>query len=807
MARRPLLLLWTGLMLAVWIGRTAGLPIFGEPSLSVEDRAALEEGIEARVTGTIASRQVRERAVQYVLQHAAITYGRRQIYLSKLILFAARAASESSSFQDSLKESVSERKTEYESSRPEPLLQIGATVCFRGECAYTETPGNPGQFNSRQYYACRKIWIQAFLPRGVSVEILREGGGLRENLCAAREFFLNQLQDQLPEEPAAVLAAMLLGDKSMLDEELRMTYQAAAVYHIVSISGMHITFLGLAVFRMLLLLFCAAGRKEPDRRQRIRMTVCAAAGAAAAMGLFCVFAGSPVSAVRAWIMFAVLLGAKVTRRTYDSLSALSLAGILLLLENPGYLFYTGFQLSAAAVLSIALIYPVLTDLLPDRFHLERSRRMQAAKQLLQAVFLWLAVTIGILPVLAWNYYEIPLLGLPVSLIAAPLLGYLLVLGFAGLAAGLLHPAAGHIMLCPAGLAVRFLNGFASLVQRVPFSVWVCGRPALWQIILYYYLLGISCLLLKRAGRSRDAERKTHRYRKGICLAVALLEILTGAVCLSYRVPAVFSLTMLDVGQGDGLVLSVSSGKAFSRETVFLSDGGSSDVRGVGRYRILPYLKQRGISRIEGIFVSHPDDDHENGVEELLRMAAEGGGPDIGCLLLPEWMREDPAAEDLLRLSAEAAVPVRWLSEGDRICISGHTPSVEIRVLHPLVSGGAREGNAGSLVLAVSYGSFSALLTGDLEGEGEEDVIPYLSDISCLKAAHHGSRFSTGDRFLSGTKPELALISCGADNRYGHPHDELLERLQASGADIKRTDRDGAVTVESDGSSFTVSTYR
>ncbi len=825
MSRRPLLPLWIGLMLAVWLARTAGLPIFGEPSLTREDAAALEQGITAQISGTVASRQIRERTVQYTLNKVYLTFGNRTIYLSKLILFAASAASESSSFQDSLKESVSEDKTEYGNNQTDALLRIGSAVRFQGECSFTETPGNPGQFDSRQYYACRKIWVQAFLSRGSPAEVLGEGRGLPERLCAAREYFLEQLRSQLPAESAGVLAAIVLGDRSLLDGELRLDYQAASIYHIISISGMHITLLGMMVFRLLLLLFTetvrilsafTAGRGQralPFRRQRLRLTAIAAAGAAAAMGLFCVFAGSPVSALRAWIMFAVLLGAKVTRRTYDSLSALSLAGILLLLENPGYLFYAGFQLSAAAVLAIAVLYPLLTGLLPDRFFLKGSRRRQVEKRLLQAVFIWLSVTAGTLPLTAWHFFEIPLLGLPAGLAAAPLLGFLLAAGFAGLAAGMLHPAAGYVVLFPAGVAIRLLNKAASGIRRLPFSVWTCGRPSLSQVFLYYLLLGFVCILVRRAGQ---AEHKKKKRGRAVCMGTAAIAAAFGIAALAYRVPPLFSLTMLDVGQGDGLVLTVSSGRPFGREAVFLSDGGSSDVREAGRYRILPYLKSRGISRIDGIFVSHPDDDHKNGVEELLQMAAEGGRPDIGCLLLPAWMADDPDSAELLRLAVRADVPVRYLKEGDRIAVNeGRTAgreqsgdeSAEIRVLHPLAEGGAREGNAGSLVLQVCYGTFSALLTGDLEGEGETDILPYLTDVSCLKVAHHGSRFSTDDTFLSAVKPEAALISCGAGNRYGHPHDELLERLEACGTDVLRTDRDGAVMIESDGRRFSVRTFR
>lgn len=858
MTRRPLLFLWIALMTAVWIARTAGLPLPGEPVLPPEVRTALEEGRTAMVTGTVGSRQIREKTVQYVLHDVSIVFGNRQTTVSNILLFAARAASDSNSSQVSLRESRSDSKTEYGTApaeasqmRKEGILSIGSLVSLRGECAFTETAGNPGQFDSRQYYACRKIWVQAYLPAGKAVTVLRRGRGLPEKLCEWREALAGQLLRQVPGEGAGVLAAMLLGDRSMLDDELRLNWQAASLYHMISISGMHITLLGMLVFRLLLLLLTLPVRPGGGLSSsvtRLCLQAASAAGASAAMSLFCVFTGSAVSAVRAWIMFGVMLGARVMRRSYDSLSALSLAGILLLLENPGYLFYAGFQLSAGAVLSISVVLPGLKSLLPENFYMEGSRRKEVFRGILLAGFLWLSVTAGMLPLLAWHFYEIPLLGLPAGLLAAPLAGALLIWGAAGLAAGILWPAAGRVMLAPAGLAIRLMNLLAGRVRRLPFSVWVCGRPSLRRVLLYYCLLGAACVLLRTAAEKRHGprakEKKRSRSGAGLRRAGAAAAFAAGIAVLAFRVPPPFSLVMLDVGQGDGLVLTFSSGRPFAGETVFLSDGGSSDVREVGAYRILPYLKQRGISRIDGIFVSHPDEDHINGIEELLELCAGGGRPRIGRLLLPVWMREDPAAERLLQLAAQAQVPAVFLKAGDRILIgraadgdgqeeeqaaapAGGGPAEnaensteyrsdpdnlqglvsEIHVLHPLAAGGAREGNAGSLVLHVQCGGFTALLTGDLEGEGEEDIRARLPDVTCLKAAHHGSRFSTDSRFLSAAGPELTLISCGRGNRYGHPHEELLERLEDCGSAIYRTDRDGAVTLEYDGRRLSVYVFR
>ena len=796
MAKRPLLLFWIGLMLAIWLCRAAGIPIFGEPVLSPEEEGMLETGITAQVTGTVRSRQIRERSIQYILHDVTIRHKGRNMHVSNILLAASGQAAVNRSSQGSLKESASSYKSEYGITERDAYLPEGAVVRLWANCSFIMQAGNPGEFDRRQYYACRKIWVQAFAETGTAAEILHQGPRISEHLCRKREFLMERLSRCVSPASAGVLGAMLLGDRSMMDEETRTGLQNVSLYHIISISGMHIMLLGMNLYRLLMYLLFIAGGPSAERRKKIRMSAAAGCASAAVMTGFCLWIGSPVSAVRAVIMFAVALGARILRRSYDTLSALSLAGILILAENPGYLFYAGFQLSAAAVLSVAVIYPQLMRLLPESFWRKGSREKQLLERILRAAALWASVTAGMLPLTAWYFYKLPLLGLPANLMAVPFLGPVMVWGFLGLAAGGLSVTAGHLFLLPADLGIRALTGLAGLAGRQPGSVWVCGKPSLTQTFLYYGLLASALLILEASGRKEGMERIAGRMR--IC---ALMIFAVSVPALFYRVPDKCAVTMLDVGQGDGLVLSFSSGHPFAQEKVFLCDGGSSDVQNVGRYRLLPYLEYRGIREVEAVFVSHADEDHISGLEEILHMMAEGqSSVRIRKLLLPVWMERDPAAESLRLAAREAEVPAVYLSAGDsvKISISGSgEETAEIRILHPFPQGGAREGNAGSLVFRLDCGSFRALFTGDLEGAGEEEILPFLSDTDCLKVAHHGSGNSTLQVFLEQTDPRIALISCGRNNRYGHPHRELLQRLSDCGSDIYRTDRAGAVKITVD----------
>ena len=282
--------------------------------------------------------------------------------------------------------------------------------------------------------------------------------------------------------------------------------------------------------------------------------------------------------------------------------------------------------------------------------------------------------------------------------------------------------------------------------------------------------------------------------------------------LLWRSPEGFSLTMLDVGQGDCLVIREGN-------TVFLSDGGSTNVNEVGKYRILPYLKSQRISRIELAALSHDDADHTGGIEELLVMIArKETSLRIRRLAMPVWMAETEAGQRIREECRAAGTEVVLAERGDRI----ESGSIRIEVLHPFRQaeaadvpgedagetadgpvtvtdgvpyGGMQSGNGGSLVLQVSCRGFTALLTGDLEKEGEEELLPYLPDVDCLKAGHHGSRWSSSEEFLEVTRPELALISAPKRSLYGHPHQETLDRLSEQGIKVFRTDLNGAVRID------------
>jgi competence protein ComEC len=473
----------------------------------------------------------------------------------------------------------------------------------------------------------------------------------------------------------------------------------------------------------------------------------------AIMIFYGVFTGNSVSTLRAVIMFLLYAGAKVIGRTYDMLSALAFSGIFILAENPGYLYHSGFLLSYTAVAGIGVLVPALQ--MKDK----RKKKSRVKEGLAGGIAVFLAQ----FPVMQYFFYEIPVFSLAVNLLVIPLLPLILASGFLGLVTGAGFPVLGKFFLTGACLLLRFYNLTGELLREVPFASLVTGQPAFWQAGVYYAALAA----LVGAGRRMSGK-------------MFALGIVTVSVFLCLRPPGKFQLTMLDVGQGDCLAVETLT------DHFYLTDGGSSSVQNVGTYRILPFMKQRGVGKVEGIFVTHGDEDHVNGIEELL------GEIRVKQLFLPVWMRE---AEDqsLQKRAKEEKTAIRYLQQGDII----RDGDVTFHVLYPDEEETGEDGNSGSLTLKVEYGKLKILLTGDLTGNGEEKV--KKENISCqiLKVAHHGSGSSTDEEFLDKARPDFALISCGERNRYGHPAPELLRRLKSKGIRVYDTRKDGAVSFTCD----------
>lgn len=651
--------------------------------------------------------------------------------------------------------------------------RLGSRVQMTGQFQTFTHATNPGQFDSAQYY--RIQGIAGTLKNARLLAASKRYSHIKEGLFGLKEYWKQRLYACFPRKEASILNAMLLGDRTQLDSEIKELYQNNGIVHILSISGLHITLIGMGVYRLL------------------RRAGCPVAAAAPAGGsllvLYGIMTGMGVSASRAIGMYLIRMLGELLGRTYDMLTSLGIMAVILLAGNPSYLGHSGFLLSFGSICGIGMVMPVLEGKrTAGRPALRtgsniRTILLRVGSSIRAAALPGLSVTLFTLPVQLYFYYEIPVYSIFLNLLVLPFMGAVMVVGMI-------------VMLVP-GLAflgkldVLILGGYEWLCRifsRLPGHTWNPGAPKLWQIAAYYLLLA-GCMLLH------------HKGRKMRCRVI----LLAGSIgLLGLHFPGQLNITFLDVGQGDCICVR-------TREEVYLFDCGSSSMKNVGEQILFPYLKHQGIGKIDGIFISHPDTDHVSGILELLTAAKEEEIT-IERLILPDLAQaaRQEAFADIFEAAGTLTeeLPISYMGAGTE----WDSGRVHFTCLHPAAGSTLTDANAYSQCFLVKYGDFSMLLTGDVEGEGEEELLQVirqcaLNDLSLLKVAHHGSRYSTPEELLACLQPRIAVISCGRNNSYGHPHEELLERLRDAGCLIYQTQSSGAIRIQVTGEDLKIKTWQ
>ncbi len=623
-------------------------------------------------------------------------------------------------------------------------VRIGSTVLVTGTAKDFGIARNPGEFDARAYYALSGVHFY------LQSAVVTADNGCK---CPYREFLFDvkcelgeTLNENLSDENAAIMRAILLGDKSDMDAEVKELYQKAGIAHVLAISGLHISLLGMGLYKIL---------KWVTMKRWLSAVIAL---------LFIVSYGTMVgfapSILRAIGMFALSVAGENLKRSYDMLTAMALMAVLILIGQPMYIVYGGFQLSFGAILGLGIVYPAMLDGYEER----------SAPKWKKSLCGGFSVTIATLPVMLFNYGEVSLYSVIFNLLVIPLLTFLVTGGMALLITAYL-PIISFIrvffgMICEWILPIYRVIG--ELNRRLPLAVWRTGRPDTWQMILYGALLLAAVLL----GSKKKRKLQT-------------VATVSAVLILLIPFPHGFTVTFLDVGQGDGACVTTFDGY------VCMIDGGSLDRIGLADRTILPFFATKGITAVDYWFLTHPDIDHTSA---FLEIAESDYLPiRIKNVVLP---RAGIDSEEVLRLKAAAnahEIRILWMEAGDEINLG----NLKFSCLYPKATEKFSDVNDMSLVLCMTYQSLCVLFTGDSGKIWEEQAASReINSPTILKVAHHGSATTSNtEPYLRMLSPQIAVISCGKNNRYGHPHTETLHRLEDINAQVYRTDKSGAVTVK------------
>ncbi|MBQ7359171.1 MAG: DNA internalization-related competence protein ComEC/Rec2 [Lachnospiraceae bacterium] len=652
---------------------------------------------------------------------------------------------------------------------------MGSYVLVEGILSDFDLPTNPGEFNSRLYYASMGIGMRMY--DGTLCWVSQSHSFVREYMWRCKCSWSAILEERLGKEQGSVLSTILFGSKDRLDTSMKGLYQQSGISHILAISGLHMSLVGMSFYKLL-------------RRLGIPLWASAILGICIIV-TYGVFTDAGASAFRAAGMFVIRMLGILLERSYDTMTSLGVLLCLMVVQNPLYLYQSGFLLSFGAMIGIGCILPLLEgDGKGDRYREGMAKFLFGVlKGVKQALLVSFSVTVTTLPIMALAFYEIAPYSMVLNLIVIPLLPTLFVLGITLI---VVSPWSVSTIICAlTKLVLNLYSSLAKLSLTLPGSRCIVGGVSTFQVLFYVLVLGTLILWGKRITRQG-------------CFKLILIGIFTMTVPVNFGTEICF----LDVGQGDGVFLRSSTGK------VYMVDGGSSSESDVGKYTIAPFLKSKGVREIEGWIITHPDADHCNGLESVLEA---GYGDRVKRILLPDVKKEvkEEAYIEIEALAESYKIPVYYLSEGMNWAEESLSPwagkmfwdenlwqeRLTFLCLHPPVGyGQADSANEYSLVLYVTVNEYSVLLTGDVEGRGERLLVEQLkmrgiSHVDVLKVAHHGSRYSTLEGFLDVIDADVAVISCGEDNWYGHPHKETLERLYADGSIVLTTPECGAVQMK------------
>mgnify|MGYP000596409589 FL=1 len=722
MKRRPVCLVCLLLMLCLYVTDLAGISMISGNPLPASVQKYISEHLKLTVNGEVQSCQATENSLSVYLKQVFLTVGSEQIPIENIKVYLNK----------------------------EEQLRIGMVLRVCGKLEEIPGPGNPGEFDSKQYYACQKIYYQ--MKNG---EICGKSaaysyfGQLLQEIRQKAESIL----DEAGGAYAGIFQAMILGERGNLDAETKMQYQMAGIMHILAISGLHISFVGMGFFRLL---------KKAGAGNGV-------AGAAFLIYAYGMMTGGSVSAMRAVGMFLVLVGAGIAGRSYDLLSAMALSAIVLLLDAPAYLYSVSFLMSFGAVIGIGAVTPEICSML----NLEK----RTEKSLAGSVIVWLIT----LPIVLRAYGEVSLAGVVLNLLVLPTSGLVLASGIFALPVGIFVIEIAKKVVFPGKCVLFFYEKLCEVVGWIPHSTWIAGSPKLWQCVAYYVMLAVIFAGLK--WRKKTAGEKAMRS------AASVILVILAVVFLGYHPREGLMIACLDIGQGDCCVLKMPGGENF------LIDGGSSNKKNTAVYQILPYLKNQGIATLDGIFVSHTDKDHISGIEEILELCAQNlTTVHVKNLILPDWNTTGEKYERLKMLARQSGIQIQTGREGKLL----KTKEVQIEILAPENGADGSDTNEDGMVMEVHFGKFRGLFTGDIGAETEEKLLNSMEDVDFLKVAHHGSKYSTCQKFLDVVRPEIAVISCSAKNTYGHPSADTIKRLEDGGAQVEYTMKSGAITVRTDG---------
>ena len=632
------------------------------------------------------------------------------------------------------------------------LPKFGEKVAVTGTLRIPESRRNPKMFDYNLYLKAKGIHTVMYLKpqQIISIEegkipfLLKYTGRIKASVS-------EKLRQVFPEPEGNMLLAVLMGEKNLLEEKQQRIYRNTGIAHIFAVSGLHVGILFIFLNK------CFGKLRNPVRT--ILILCC--------LWSYAALTGFSPSVMRATVLISIFIWAPFLNRKYDSLSAIGTAAILFLAFNPTLLMHVGFQLSFIAALSIALLYPPIYKKL--------SKIPEVPRQIFSASA---AAQLGTMPLVAYHFNLLSPVALLLNIPVVFIIGYMVPLGFLTVILSYISMTMARVIGKFILLLIYGVNSLSQWAYRFPYAYLEVISPSMFFMLIYYLILYVS------VSKSNHFLKNDKFFRRR---AVVLIVSFYFVIILFLNViPKTQEILFVDVGQGDCTLIRTGEGK-----NILIDGGGNFGKVTEGEDKIdrflVEFLLKNHINRIHMMILSHPHSDHMGGLLEVVRrMHVETLFVSKDALQRSEWTT-------LEQICQAKNVNVIHADKGDQMRIG---EKVIFRVLGPskaLLRGSRDDVNNNSLVVLLEYEGKRILFTGDIEAEMEQLILEeeLSAPIDVLKVAHHGSRFSTTEGFLDRFSPKIAVIQVGR-NSFGHPHPQVLDRLNRRNIKVYRNDQQGAI---------------
>lgn len=619
-----------------------------------------------------------------------------------------------------------------------PSMKYGDSLYIEGEFKQPEEARNYKGYNYKQYLKTKKIIGTVELEKA---KILKSSNG--SFIHNIQKYIKDTINGTLTDEEGNLLLAILLGDKDKLSEDIQESFKTSNLSHMLAVSGAHVSYIILGLTYVLQ--NSIIGKKNGK-------IVCIIFLLA-----FMAITNFTPSVTRACIMAILILLSSIIYRKSDVYTNISVAALITLIFNPYSLLDLGFQLSYGGTIGIIIFIKRIQ---------EKKSNSKVINYIKQMALVSIYANIIIIPIMMYHFNTVSFTFIISNIMASPILGIIVITGFLFIITSITVKPLTRLIAIFIKPILSILIKISQICSKLPFSNILVVTPYMFNVISYYAII-LYCIKSK----------KNNKCKIIICLLIVLILI----NFIIYIFPQKLRIFFIDVGQGDSTLIITPD-----KKTVLI-DGGGSDSFDVGEKVLLPYLLDRRILKIDYVLISHFDTDHATGVAQIL------GKIDVSSIILTRQLEENDIYRHILSIAKEKKIKLIYVKEGDVLKIGG----IKISIIHPenkLMINNPMNNN--SIVCKVEYNSFSMLLTGDIEMEAEELILRKNINLKAdvLKVAHHGSKTSTTGEFLKAINPKVALIGVGKNNNFGHPSNEVIQRLKENGTRIYRTDENGEISI-------------